>query len=77
MAYTKLTHTQHMVAMDFVATARTNGISNISMVLPTGHELIRTNRVAQIRKATDAIAQGWDELGNRVRLTPDLRVLQD
>ena len=77
MAYTKLTRTQHMVAMDFVATARTNGISNISMVLPSSHELIRTNRVAQIRKATDAIAQGWDELGNRVRLTLDLRVLQD
>jgi hypothetical protein len=77
MTYTKLTRTQHMVAMDFVATARANGISNISMVLPTGHELIRTNKVAQIRKATDAIAQGWDELGNRVRLTPDLRVLQD
>ena len=31
MAYTKLTHKQHMVAMDFVATARTNGISNISI----------------------------------------------
>jgi hypothetical protein len=77
MPYSKLTHKQYLCAMDFVATARTNGISNISMVLPTSHELIRTNKVAQIRKATDAIAQGWDELGNRVRLTPDLRVLQD
>jgi hypothetical protein len=36
-----------------------------------------TNRVGQIRKVTDAIAFGFDELGNRVRLTPDLRVLQD
>jgi hypothetical protein len=66
-----------MVIVDFVATAKTNGIVNIWACLPKTHKLVATNQVGQIRKIKDSIAEGWDELGNRVRLTPDLRVLQD
>lgn len=77
MAYSTTSIKQQMVIADFVATAKTNGISNIWACLPKTHQLVLTNRVGQIRKVTDAIAFGWDELGNRVRLTPDLRVLQD
>jgi hypothetical protein len=77
MAYSTTSHTQQMVIADFIATAQTNGICNLWACLPKTHKLVSTNRVGQIRKVTDAIAFGWDELGNRVRLTPDLRVLQD
>jgi hypothetical protein len=74
--YTKLTAKQHMVMMDFLATARTNSINNLHACVPSSHPLFRTNKVRQIRVVTDSLAEGWDELGNRVRLTPDLRVLQ-
>ena len=77
IAYTKLTAKQHMVMMDFLATAKTNAISHLAACVPSSHAMFRTNQVRQIRVVTDAIAQGFDELGNRVRLTPDLRVLQD
>lgn len=77
MKYTKLTAKQHMVMIDFLATAKTNSLSHLAACVPSSHPLFRTNKVRQIRVATDAIAWGFDELGNRVRLTPDLRVLQD
>jgi hypothetical protein len=77
MAYSTTSHTQQMVIADFIATAQNNGICNLWACLPKKHNLVWTNRVGQIRKVTDAIAFGFDELGNRVRLTPDLRVLQD
>jgi hypothetical protein len=76
-AYTKLTAKQHMVMMDFLSTAKTNGINRLCACVPSTHPMFKTNQVRQIRVATDAIAWGWDELGNRVRLTPDLRVLQE
>jgi len=66
-----------MVMMDFLATAKTNSLNHLAACVPSSHPLFRTNQVRQIRVATDAIAWGFDELGNRVRLTPDLRVLQD
>lgn len=75
--YTKLTAKQNMVMMDFLANAKTNGITNFCACVPSSHPMFRTNQVRQIRVVTDAIACGFDELGNRIRLTPDLRVLQD
>jgi hypothetical protein len=75
-AYTKLTAKQHMVMMDFMAVAKTNGVQILFACVPTSSELFKTNKVRQIRVVTDAIAWGFDELGNRIRLTPDLRVLQ-
>jgi hypothetical protein len=67
----------HALIVDFVEAARLNGITNLWAYLPKTHHLIKTNKVAQIRKVTDCLACGFDDLGNRVRLTPDCRVLQD
>ena len=75
--YTKLTAKQNMVMMDFLANAKTNGITSFRACVPSSHTMFRTNQVRQIRVVTNAIAWGVDELGNRIRLTPDLRVLQD
>ena len=77
MTYTTTTRQQQNAIVDFVRTAQGNGIVNIWACLPKTHELIKTNKVGQIRKAKDSFAEGTDELGNRVRLTTDLRVLQD
>jgi hypothetical protein len=75
--YTKLTAKQYMVMMDFIAVAKTNGITMWFACIPSNHTLFINKKVRQIRVVTDAIAWGVDELGNRIRLTPDLRVLQD
>ena len=77
MTYSTTTQRQQGVIVDFVTTAKGNGITNIWACLPRTHKLIVTNQVAQIRRVKDSIAEGWDELGHRVRLTPDLRVIQD
>jgi hypothetical protein len=74
--YTKLTAKQNMVMMDFMAVAKTNGVQILFACVPASSELFKTNKVRQIRVVTDAIAWGFDELGNKIRLTPDLRVLQ-
>ena len=74
--YTKLTAKQNMVMMDFMAVAKTNGVQILFACVPSSHTMFRTNQVRQIRVVTDAIAWGFDELGNKIRLTPDLRVLQ-
>lgn len=72
------TRAQQIAIVDFIAVARSNGIGNLWACLPANHPIMKpANRPGQIRKVTDAIAEGRDELGNRVRLTPDLRVLQD
>jgi hypothetical protein len=63
--------------VSFIQTAKANGLSNLWAALPRTHALIRTNQVGQIRKVTDTLAQGFDELGNRVRLTADRRIIQD
>lgn len=75
--YTKLTAKQQMVMMDFMNTAKTNGVTILFACIPSSHQLFINKKVRQIRVATDAIAWGVDELNNRIRLTPDLRVLQD
>jgi hypothetical protein len=75
--YTKLTAKQNMVMMDFLASAKTNGITSFAACVPSSHAMFKTNQVRQIRVVTDAIAWGFDELNNRIRLTPDLRILQD
>jgi len=74
--YSTTTRKEQAAIVDFVATAKDNGITNIWACLPKTHRLVVTNQVGQIRKIKDAIAEGWDELGNRVRLTADLRVIQ-
>jgi hypothetical protein len=55
----------------FIAVARTNGLSNLWAALPASHELIKTNRVAQIRKVKGILASGVDELGNVTTLGVD------
>ena len=76
--YSTTTRAQQAAIVDFIATARINGIRDLRACLPTSHPMMQpSNRPNQIRKVKDAIAEGWDELGNRVRLTADLRVLQD
>ena len=76
MTFTTLTARQAFVAADFLKTAQANGISYLRVAFPASHPLIKGNKASQIRRVTDAIADGFDELGNRVRLTPDLRVIQ-
>jgi hypothetical protein len=71
------TRQQQAVIADFVAIAKGNGITNIWAALPRNHHLVVGNAVGQIRRVKDVIAEGWDELGNRICLTTDLRVLQD
>jgi hypothetical protein len=71
------TRQQQAAIVDFVAVAKSNGIANIWAALPRNHRLVASNAVGQIRRVKDAIAEGWDELGNRIFLTADLRVLQD
>lgn len=75
--FTILSQRQRGAVMSFLNTARSNGLRNLWAALPTSDDLVRTNVVSQIRRATDALALGYDELGNRVRLTPDLRIIQD
>ena len=77
MAYTKTNSLQQAAIVDFVTAAHGNDICNVYACLPSKHPLVVGNRVGQIRRVTDALAYGWDELGHRTRLTPDLRVLQD
>jgi hypothetical protein len=67
----------HCLIVDFVQAAQINGLVNIWANLPASHYLIKSNQVKQIRKVTDCVAMGFDDLGNRVRLTPDCRVIQD
>ena len=71
------TNKQQAAIADFVAVAKSNGIANVWAALPRNHRLVASNAVGQIRRVKDAIAEGWDELGNRIFLTSDLRVMQD
>ena len=64
------------MVLDFIRTAQVNGITNLSAYLPRNHPLVLSNQVRQIRKLNDVIAQGFDELGNRVVLTTQGTVLQ-
>lgn len=67
----------HCLIVDFIQAAQANGITNLWAYLPKTHHLIKTNQVSQIRKVKDCLAMGFDELGNRVRLTTDCQVIQD
>jgi len=71
------TRQQQAAIVDFVTVAKSNGIANIWAALPRSHRLVAGNVVGQIRKVKDVLAEGWDELGNRVFLTADLRVIQN
>ena len=71
------TRQQQAAILDFVAVAKSNGVANIWAALPRSHRLVVGGVVGQIRKVKDVLAEGWDELGNRIFLTADLRVLQD
>jgi len=66
----------HSLLLDFIKTAQSNGITNLSAYLPRNHPLILSNRVRQMRTLNDALVQGFDELGNRVVLTTQGTVLQ-
>ena len=77
MTHTAITLAQKISALDWLVAAEANGLQNIRIALPILHPFVKSRRVRQIRTVVDAIAEGWDDLGNRVRLTPDLRVVQD
>jgi hypothetical protein len=68
---------KELAIVDFVTVAKSNGITNIWAALPRNHNLVWKNNVGQIRKVKDVLAFGFDELGNRVTLTTDLRVIQE
>ncbi len=73
----KTTRKQQAAIADWIVTARANGLRNLWAALPTAHPLMRgPQRPGQIRVVKEHIAQGWDELGNRVVLTPDLAIIQ-
>ncbi len=73
----KTNRKQQAAIADWIVTARSNGLRNLWAALPAGHPLMKgPQRPGQIRKAKDCIAEGWDELGNRVVLTPDLAIIQ-
>ena len=65
----------HSMVLDFIRTAQGNGITNLSAYVPRNHYLVTSNQVRQIRKLKNVLVQGFDELGNRVVLTKDGRVL--
>ena len=73
----KTTRQQQAAIVDFVAVAQINGVANIWAALPRNHRLVAGNAVGQIRRVKGVIAEGWDELGNRICLTSDLRVIQN
>ena len=73
----QITRQQQAAIVDFVFIAQGNGIANIWAALPRNHRLVASNVVGQIRKVKDVLAEGWDELGNRISLTADLRVIQN
>ena len=75
--FSKVTMRQRRAIQDFAHVAQGNGITDLWVCLPRSHPLVRNNKAKQIRYATDSIAEGRDELGNRVRLTPALVVIQD
>ncbi|MEY2875878.1 MAG: hypothetical protein RLZZ373_3249 [Pseudomonadota bacterium] len=56
---------------DFMAVAAANGVRVIAAALGADSELVRTNRVKQIRVIKDRLAYGFDELGNVVALCAD------
>ena len=66
----------HAMLLDFIKTAQSNGITNLSAYLPRNHPLILSNQVRQMRTFNDAVVQGFDELGNRVVLTTQGTVVQ-
>lgn len=60
----------------FIADTAENGIRLYAAALPRNHKLIESRKVRQIRVVKDELAYGFDELGHKVTLTSDGRVLQ-
>lgn len=73
---TKITAKQEFLITQFIATAKTNGVSHLFAALPRTHFLLKDKKVRQIRVVTDALASGLDELGNYIVLTPEGLVKQ-
>lgn len=67
---------QTTAALDFINTAKANRMTCVAAAFRRNHPMILANKVRQIRKVKDAIAECYDELGNRVVLTTDLRIVQ-
>jgi hypothetical protein len=60
----------------FIADTAENGIRLYAAALPRNHKLIASRKVMQIRAIKDELAYGFDELGHKITLTADGRVLQ-
>ena len=67
-------HTKLIV--DFIKAAQENGACDIWAALPRDHALVVDRSARQIRKVKDVLAVYWDELGNKICLTTQLRVIQ-
>ncbi|HET8730465.1 MAG TPA: hypothetical protein VFM34_05080 [Moraxellaceae bacterium] len=63
---------------DFLQTTKSNGARLVRVAVKANDPILRTKGidVQQIRKVKDAAAEYWDELGNRIMLTTDNRVIQ-
>ena len=72
----KITAKQEFLITQFIATAKTNGVSHLFAALSKNHHLLADKKVRQIRVVTDALASGLDELGNYIVLTPEGLVKQ-
>jgi hypothetical protein len=60
----------------FIADTAANGVRLYAAALPRGHKLIASRNIIQIRVVKNELAYGFDELGHKVVLTADGRVLQ-
>jgi hypothetical protein len=67
---------QQRIITDFIKAAVENGACDIWAALPVNHPLVANRTTRQIRKIKDVLAVYWDELGNKVCLTTELRVIQ-
>ena len=80
MAHVKITHSQAVALVrDWIDVALTNGIHGIQVADYALTQEYRTKGVSQMRTARrfanlgDILVQGYDELGNTVVLTSNLK----
>ena len=70
-----LTGFQVRALLEFISTAKANGLRIDAAKLPQRHPMIWSGGVDQIR-GNRALAEAWDELGNLIVLTIDGTTLQ-
>ncbi len=71
ISFKDVTAKQQYLICCFLQTAKVNGLRYLDAALPLGHPMMLDKKVRQIRKVTDVLACGIDELGNIVVLGRD------